>query len=273
VGKLATGGATASTCIGVGLNVLFAFWHPQNPAIQRAGITVGIILMGLGAAIFLGNGIVWVRNRFDFQSPLRRKGEPPQDAISDQEPRGRPWFFVLPIVIILGMFQWYLNRSFLNSPDLSGDLDIIGVGADHNNPDTSVITLIAHVKNKGTPCAIDSWTISAKLASGDIIEGKRRAISIPVRINLHSGGSLTYPPENALYQRTIVPIPMGGVVYGLLIADFPTVPPLVFHAGAATVIVTFRDVMGNDHRIERPISSISSEPLYFPGMTVVKEGG
>lgn len=205
------------------------------------------------------------------------------------------WWALLPIglYVMLGMmranFQRYdgvrahydsekLARESLvkelaeerrrNRPALA--LQGLQVGVGNSESNEAVAFLIAAVSNTGAPSIADGWALTATVSGSREVQGEPQFINPTGNINLAfaGGDTRTYSPDDALYNKTAVPIQNGGKVPGILIFAFPGANVEDLRKPDTRFELSCTDVAGVRVRADLPWQGgqPSDIRVYYPGM-------
>jgi hypothetical protein len=222
-------------------NFLHDYFNPQNIMAQLAWWLLLAIL---------GQLLAWL-----FRLPMDRKKR-----------------FAFWVVIPLGMLVAIDLASFMSRtsdrPNLQVGIDIVIVGIPPQDEDSTAITLIAHVTNTGAPTIAERWSLTVVLADGQKIPARSEYIRDQLVLNRNTGPPLIYHGKDALYNKTVqAPLPKGGIATGLLFFVIKNTKKTVIYNPTTKLILTCNDAYGREYSTEKPISVISSEPMYVPGMS------
>jgi hypothetical protein len=120
---------------------------------------------------------------------------------------------------------------------------------------TTRVALYARVFNNGAPSVAVDWKVSAVLSDGRLCVGDNEWIN---RITLYSdaGPSQIFVPgstsghgekvitaTDALYQKTMTPIPTGGVTAGFFLVSFAGLSTGDLQSIGAKIILEFHDAL------------------------------
>jgi hypothetical protein len=172
--------------------------------------------------------------------------------IDPETPSLRISFLVLAFVgLLIACFTGWLKRM----PRLVGSIDDVVLG--RSSSDNTFVTafIIMNIRNTGHPSIVEGWKIYAVLADGRRVEGTKELIgerklsdqSGPTTILIPSQPPPPAPTRviteaDALYRKSLVPIPQGGMIRGWLVASFSGVTQADLSASGAKTVVEFADV-------------------------------
>lgn len=152
-------------------------------------------------------------------------------------------------------------------PELSGVINFSAVAPAGEHEENTIVTVVATVKNTGTPSIADDFTLSIK--SGNR-ETKGQAFPIPETITLadEKGSSFQLKAQDYLPRKAVSqPIPTGGAVQGfitVLARDFK----LGIEKGGTVITLTFSDISGKTYKIE---SILTGQSLELPDPTKLQK--
>ena len=128
----------------------------------------------------------------------------------------------------------------------------------------SVFMLIS-VKNLGAPSIAEGFRLSIKYRD---IKTETRPTFIPDGYTLtgEDGKTLAkFTRNEAIYEKTITPIPKGALVRGWLRYHVTNIPDSVRHLSGLIYTVHFTDITDKEYATTYTSTGIKSEPTYLPG--------
>lgn len=181
-----------------------------------------------------------------------------------------PWLFVIAILL----FAIYIGALVLTSerkptppkPDISMFVEMAGFNPPAN---TRAVFLLLRVSNVGgLPTALHSWAIRARTSEGNPIPVRLTyADHVSLQPDTHSP-KVTYPREEAIYEKTTQPIAVGGVIVGWLLGFIDPAGPAKLEVGDV-VTIECNDAFGASWCIEQAIASdCDGGQRFFPGTKV-----
>jgi hypothetical protein len=147
-----------------------------------------------------------------------------------------------------------------NAPNLIGSIDQVVVA-----PDSKVgarIFLILSIRNIGAPSIAERYTLIVE-SSGQTFSGENTQIPDKVRLEGSGGLGVTVHKGDAMYEKTLKPIPRGGMERGWLHFVFRGIPMGLLEGKKMTV--GFVDVSGREYSVSHEGKSEPGEPMYYPG--------
>ena len=140
--------------------------------------------------------------------------------------------------------------------------NVVGIGL--QNPINMMLT-ITNAGNMAT--AVKDYHLST-VYRGTTYQGQIEVV--PHTLTLGSrekSPNITYT-DAALYEKTLAPIPSGGLVRGILLFSFPDIDQDAFR-DEAPVSFTLRvaDVRGTIYRLNIPVNRTDEKQLYYPGVS------
>ncbi len=120
------------------------------------------------------------------------------------------------------------------------------------------------VRNVGASSIADNWKIV-------VISGDVTVSTIPT--DIPDGFTMTLADHrkaiikkaDAIYEKTIKPIPQGGIERGWLLLTTKDIPGYLMKVGTK-VIINFTDILGTQYEISKVMISTTGPMLYYPGM-------
>lgn len=171
------------------------------------------------------------------------------------------------VFALLLMITFAVTVSSAQKPMLSATIDAINLHPSPFNKDSTGLVLIVSIKNAGLPTILDGWKVIVTLPDGkDIVSTQ---LKIPESFTLTGpSGTVHYSGRDAIYDKAIGnPIPTGGIVRGLLMVSIDNVDHTIVRQPSTNISVQFKDVLNKTHIVEKQMTGLSSEPVYFPGLS------
>lgn len=140
------------------------------------------------------------------------------------------------------------KKLALNRPGLVGEIEMYisgGVAENINTKATgSMVLLLASISNTGTPSVAEDFRLSIRYGNTRI-DGVGRAIHAGLTHTLPSGKTISIDTSEALYEKSVHPIPQGGRIRGWLHYYFDGLDYFdVLRKVEWDMILSFRDVGG-----------------------------
>jgi hypothetical protein len=125
-----------------------------------------------------------------------------------------------------------------------------------------VIVFGSFVNSGQMPSIHHDWKLTAEM-NGKPYTGELSTIGQFSMVR--DEGTTTYFPDDALYERALAPVPVGGIVQGILIFVFPKLDQDTFPEGTKFTL-TFLDAVG--HKYTHIVTSSGERgPFgYLPGL-------
>jgi hypothetical protein len=171
--------------------------------------------------------------------------------------------------LVLALFSSWRTEYLKTNPGLRLRIDAIDVG---DLPTGTVVVILGDVSNRGeTPTVADTWHLKIiSPAHKQLFDGTPQALleGKPFTFTFNSM-VVSYNPSDALYKKTVTPLPQGAKVTGFLLF---AVPNTLAHQTITTVgtrlVVYCSDVFGNEIHGEHVITGkpINGWP-YLPGIS------
>ena len=158
-----------------------------------------------------------------------------------------------------------------NSPKLVGEIQGLGTGVSEHITGTFIVATISNLPS-GAPTVVKNYTLIITLPSGKQVKGE--AYDVPPTVTIHTGKvPRTFYREDALYDKTMKPIPSGGEETGLLLFQIPSMPPSstdqappeLMQPGARYTL-GFVDVAKKPYSCTFDVTTLVPDIKYVPGM-------
>jgi len=173
----------------------------------------------------------------------------------------RAWFVL--VVASLGIVT-YLGTIPHNRPSLNAEWSLgYGGTTDFRDPGAHVLVFASVTNSGGVQSIARNWRLTAEV-NGKPYTAHTTTLSHTMTITTQ-GTSVTYFADDALYERANTPIPVGGVVQGILLFVFPTLEQNAFAPGTRFTF-TYEDAF-KDRYSSALVSGGPSQPIgYLPGL-------
>jgi hypothetical protein len=180
------------------------------------------------------------------------------------------WVIVPVFVLVIALFATFLSQattSKASQPILKGQIDVVFIGRRSDVNLTVAITLIASIRNLGSPTIVENWSLTISLPSGQHFTASLH--EIPEKLQLHREGA---PPafvyrSDALYEKTIsTPLSTGGMQRGVLVFMIDKVRQETVMNPGTKLTLGYQDVTGKNYSLVQPLSGIERNVPYFPGI-------
>jgi len=132
---------------------------------------------------------------------------------------------------------------------------------------SSVVLLIANVKNTGAESTADSYSLVAQMLDGSVIHG--RPLTIPERLPVTyvNGFQRIVSANQALYAKTASPVEHNAFKRGFLMFQLQGLSTEQLEASVKLYVLTFKDIYGKETGCSsRPDYSGPGTTLSFPGL-------
>jgi len=193
-----------------------------------------------------------------------------------------------PVKYALGQLQSRKNTIlFGGSVFLLVCLFVVFGGGNQQNPDlhpqiiaaaygghsaegnmSSPVMLMVSITNSGNmPIVATDYDLKALLLDEHELTGVRQKLPPSMSFEAAGGKTETYYETDALYQKTLKPIPVGGMVVGILLFTFPTMAEDAFKEKLKTITLTFQDVRSHTYSASASPIGTMLPPNYIPGLT------
>lgn len=107
--------------------------------------------------------------------------------------------------------------------------------------------IVVLARNTGMASTIDSWRIAAFPAGGSEIVGRNIALTTPAEVTLGEYKQVFMPQDWLMNKGTDFPVPRGGRILGVLIAQFDGVRKDDLARPGTQIRLTCSDCFGVDH--------------------------
>jgi hypothetical protein len=154
-----------------------------------------------------------------------------------------------------------------HEPQLDGQI----VQVNHHNPPTELaaqgyscsVVIVVEIANAGVDSMVDAFRLTLT-ADGREIAGD--IVAFPNTMTLEGNyGAIQYFGSDALYRKTLTPIPRGGKVVGVLWDLFRGINPTDFDS--KTLTLHFSDVRRKQWSVKVPSGDLGrGTPHFFPGI-------
>jgi hypothetical protein len=154
--------------------------------------------------------------------------------------------------------ELFSTQDKLNSkvPVLIPAIEQTVVGGISDDPSSAMVFVTMSIVNRGEPSIADNWAIYVRLKDGRSAEGKKILIEKKELYDTHGPSKLYIPgyeapspariitPAEAIYEKTMSPIPRGGKASGLLQAFFQGIKQAEIATAGTEIRVEFKDAFG-----------------------------
>ena len=170
--------------------------------------------------------------------------------------------------------------SAMNSakPRLTGEILYYRFADPPGFPNSTALVMIASVSNVGTtPSVVDHWTCNlvVQTAGGPVpLHGEARAVPDNITLGRGRNQPMVFTRDDALYVKGMkTPIAPGAKIVGVLLYHFPRLSRELVISPNNSIVVRFKDVFGDDHKLNvknfSPVPQYSDEPYEWidvPGL-------
>jgi len=152
-----------------------------------------------------------------------------------------------------------------SQPKLVGEINFYGVGTVPEFGSKTGIVVSATISNLGAPTIAKVWTLLVILPDGRQMTPLREMIPKTIVFYTHRGPRRFYQ-QDALYNKTLTPIPTGGAESGILLFVAPagTTTQDIFQPGTK-IVLGFYDVANKPYSCSHTSTGVQSEFQYVPG--------
>jgi hypothetical protein len=202
-----------------------------------------------------------------FQRQQLQISSPAADAGIQPTLRMNFWrYWPLGAMIILSVIAWipFLLTAW-PAPRLSATILAHTHGGTWvRNPNVSAVIILAEVANQGTaPSAAKTWRLAVEIDGTKHYGIPEYGDSSPQMLN--NDHLYTFDNADYLPNKTLSPIPPGGIVRGFLQFTFSDVD--VGKIAVPRFILQFSDINDTAHEaITNPLAARSDIPMVFPGI-------
>ncbi len=136
--------------------------------------------------------------------------------------------------------------------------------------DTGLIFYMA-ARNVGLmPSIVDGYLLTLKIPNVGTVLAENVPLTKGFTLRSTSGEAVRMERSNALYEKTLQPIPSGGMQKGILVFVVRNVRESQLYSGA-TYELTWRDVIGNTRRLNGRMAEVpkSTRIPFVPGIEQV----
>jgi hypothetical protein len=120
------------------------------------------------------------------------------------------FFTIVPLIFIVTLLAFKHGGS--DSYDLQLRIDGINVAEKTELHGSTKVFIFASVRNHGAPTAAEGWTLTATVNNKTYLSEAAEVPDIAVMSNYEK--NRIYRADQALYDKTLAPIPRGGIVRG-----------------------------------------------------------
>jgi hypothetical protein len=114
------------------------------------------------------------------------------------------------------------------------------------------------------------FELKALVNGSDEYRGKLEPIQPVLQLPMPNGKTISFFGNDALYNKALTPIQVGGVVVGILLYLFD-VPRAVFENHKTVFTLSFSDALYKIYNVEIPLGTMPVGDIdYVPGLTMVK---
>lgn len=161
-----------------------------------------------------------------------------------------------------------MTGPYTKEPKLRGDIDQVLIGQSRDEKKEPGIILIVSVRNVGAPTAVEGWSLSVTPLGGASFVMEHMAIPETLTIFSDKGeDTVILYGQNALYNKTLSPIPTGGMQRGILWYRFPQGIDKDMLTRTGTKFAVFcSDILGKQYTIEGTWKGKTNPIRYSPGL-------
>ena len=149
-----------------------------------------------------------------------------------------------------------------NHPQLAGTIEQTVVPNDPGiNPPQAYLNV--SILNRRAPSIAEGWHVDVVI-SGVRTTAQNIPIIGPIHLMFPNGQSIILRKNNAIYEKTMTPIPRGGLVRGWLMVSVPGTTPAAVTTAGTRWIVSFKDYEGKTYEAQHEFTGIANPPQYYP---------
>jgi hypothetical protein len=161
--------------------------------------------------------------------------------------------------------QMYLaSQTKLDSTHLAGEIYTFLSGTVVETGNTEMFIQIA-IKNTGTPTIVQGYRLSVTGAGVNLTDISPTTIPETLRIHKEDGSVWLFYGRDAIYEKTVRPIPEGGMEVGWLRYNLGSLRLSRSEREEMKWTVSFYDIRGKQYSVTN--SPKGGPPRYYPGST------
>ncbi len=164
----------------------------------------------------------------------------------------------------------YLTELERNKPQLAGGIVQCRFFPWPGEPNSSMIVIVASIKNTGAPSVAAAWTLSVTIP-GDIKRQAEHMVAPEILQLLPTaiprGQAIQYFPEDALYEKAVkAPIPTGGLISGHLLFKLNGIKCETVENPGTIVSLGFKDVLEKPYSDTKKLGTARRGEVTIPGL-------
>lgn len=181
------------------------------------------------------------------------------------------WAIVPIFILVVALFATFMSGAKdqqISKPLLRGEIDAIVMGRVSGGMSGTAITVLASIRNLGTPSIVEGWALSVSVPGAPPMAGRHQAIPETLNLERPDGPPLVVRGRDALYDKTTLsPVGQGNMQRGYLLFLLERVDMTAIYRPGTRIILTYKDVTGKSYVIEKALLGQTSEPSYLPGLS------
>jgi hypothetical protein len=195
-------------------------------------------------------------------------------ALSIAEKRGQSrlgWTVGIGVFGVVGLVAlgWWLVQEKMPAPrdGMKAEIEEEATFKPRTGQGTGLV-LWATIWNLGPPSAVNGYHLSAELADGRMIEAVTEAIFDDFMSPSGIAPRRVFHKEDALYNKTVIPIPTGGQVSGMLSFTLPNLTHDEVWKEGVKLHLRFTDVRNETYSVDvtlRDLDKNAGFDFYVPG--------
>jgi hypothetical protein len=159
------------------------------------------------------------------------------------------WLGFTLVFLFFAIFNAWRDQYVKTQPGLFLQVQMGEIAEFTDNSGVGVFLQVA-VDNRGLQTSAMGWRLHIKPPNGDDIEFPARLIGDkPVKVQGYS-----FSPDDALYLKTLAPIPTGAEISGILVFALPNEKPDEYRKKGAVLTLTCTDAYGNEIKTQKTIT-------------------
>src|ERR1700683_4209500 len=128
--------------------------------------------------------------------------------------------------------------------------------------------VFASIHNVGSPTSIENWHLAAVMADGSQTDATLAVLPPSMDFNM-SNATFSIPNTDALYDKTMTPIPSGAIIRGVLFFVFENVHRATIEEPGTLFRLSFEDVTGRSRSADFVWTGLNNGQMgYIPGLHI-----